>query len=41
MWIMREYENTVDMFIIVIWVMLGFKDWVDFYETGEEQTPTP
>ena len=23
----------------VVWGMLGFKDWYDFYETGEEWTP--
>ena len=32
----RETAKKTEIHFDLVWEMLGFKDWLDFYETGEE-----
>ena len=38
MMLVRTVKET-GLHFDVVWEMLGFKDWYDFYDTGEELTP--
>jgi len=32
----REFANSIGEDFAVVWEILGFKDWFDFYDTDDE-----
>ena len=32
----REFANSIGEDFLVVWEILGFKDWFDFYDTDED-----